>query len=291
MGQLYGCAILAGLWLAILPLRAARWVYGPYGFEKEFMFNAGWFGLPAQPAGAILDRLLTVRALIALGVLTLVLQTVLDPMTGLRRLASIGSWLDGLILLVIAPVGVVLLTPILILIARQGHKASTAKAALRPLLTGLFSALLLATLIFLGASGAMDTIFDTNTITTLAGALAMLMLVLFLIGAAYLVQRNGLCGRKTSDLTWLIAPVLSVWSAWWLAVIKLTMSAEELGLAPLANFARGLDRWQDTLAILATPVAVSVVAAMEIRTLRGTGLSFRTRRVMMWHGDVADRRS
>lgn len=279
MGQLYGWAFVAGTWVALLPLRAARRVYGPYGFEKEFKFNPGWFGLPGQPTGAILDRLLTARALIALGVLTLILQAVLDPVTGLRRLASIGSWIDGLILLAIAPVGVVLLVPILILLARPGHKAATAKAAVRPLLTGLFSALFLATLTFLSASGAIDRMNDVHSIWTVVGALVVLMLILFLIGAAYLVQRNGLCGRKTTDLTWLIAPVLGMWCAWWLGIIKLTMSAADLGLVPLANFTPGIERWQDTLAVLATPVTVSVLAAIEISALRRAGLRFRTRSV------------
>src|ERR1044072_5633162 len=97
-------AMINAIWL--FPLRAARWVYGPYGFEKEFKFNPGLFGLPDQPASAILDRLLTARALIALGVVTMVLYVIFDPLTGLRRLASIGSWIDSLLFMVITPVGI-----------------------------------------------------------------------------------------------------------------------------------------------------------------------------------------
>lgn len=285
MGQLYAFVFVAGFRVALLPLRAARLVYGPFGFEKEFKFNAGWFGLPAQPAGAILDRLLTARALVALGVLTLIVQIALDPMSGLRRLASVGSWIDGLILLAIAPVGVVLIVPVLILAARAGHRWETAKGAARPLLTGLFSAFLLGTLSYLGATNAVDKIADAQAIWMPFALLVILMLILFLIGAAYLVQRNGLCARKTSDLTWLIAPVLGMWCAWWLAIIKLTMSAADLGLVPLATFPRGIERWQDTLAILATPVTVSVLAGLEIRQLRSAGLRFRTRRRIATYAD------
>lgn len=99
----------------------------------------------------------------------------------------------------------------------------------------------------------------------------LLWIMLFFIAAAYLAQRNGLCAKKNSDLAWLIAPLISVWSAWWVAAVKIGSPPPE----PLA-----LGPWQHVFSTLATPITVTVLGAVEIRRLRARGLRFRERKYL-----------
>ncbi len=283
---LYLLVFRFALWVGFSPLRLAGRIYGRYGFAREFQFRAGDVGLPDEPANTVLERLLTARALIALGVLTIAVQAVLDPPSALRKLASIGSWQDGLVVLLTAPVGISLLAPLLVVLARGGHRARTARALVRPVATGLFSALLL---VIVAAppipvvTGTLDRIVGWLSqgvlrvpLVAMAGdervppvlLFPLLWVLLFFVGAAYLAQRNGLCARKDHDLLWLLAPLLSVWSSWWIALTKLGAPPEQLA---------ALEPWEYTLSWLATPVTVTVLAAVEIRKLRADGIRFRTR--------------
>lgn len=293
MGLLYFFALILGWKVATAPLKAARFIYGDFGFSREFRFRASQIGIPDQPTDAVLERILTTRALVALGLLTLAIQCVLDPPTALARIASVGAWADGLVVLLTAPVAIVLVIPVLVVIARPEHRSATARAGVRPMGTGVFSALLLliVALPLPGLTGWLDTAARAATNDTIRVPLITIMtttmvnedglhpvllfvllwIMLFFIAAAYLAQRNGLCAKKNSDLAWLIAPLISVWSAWWVAAVKIGSPPPE----PLA-----LGPWQHVFSTLATPITVTVLGAVEIRRLRARGLRFRERKYL-----------
>jgi hypothetical protein len=291
LGPLYFFAFVLGWKIATTPLKTARLIYGDFGFSREFRFKASQVGIPDQPTDAVLERILTTRALVTLGLLTLAVQCVLDPPTALARVASVGAWADGLVVLLTAPVAIVLLVPVLVVIARPGHRSATARAGVRPMVTGVFSALLLliVALPVPGLTSWLDTAARAATNDTIMVPLTRIMtstmvndgslhpallffllwIMLFFVAAAYLAQRNGLCAKKNSDLAWLIAPLVGMWSAWWVAAVKIGSPPPE----PLA-----LKPWQHVFSTLATPVTVTVLGAVEIRRLRAHGLRFRERR-------------
>jgi hypothetical protein len=293
LGPLYVFALVLGWKVALTPLKAARLIYGDFGFSREFRFTTSQVGLPGQPTDAVLERILTARALVALGVLTLAVQCVLDPPSALVRVASLGTWVDGLVVLLTAPVAIVFLMPLLVIIARPGHRSATARAGARPMVTGVFSALLMLVVVLPvpGLTGWLDaaaraatngsiriplitvvtttTVGDNNVHPVLLFVLPWIML--FFVAAAYLAQRNGLCAKKNSDLAWLIAPLISTWSAWWVAVTRIGAPPPE----PLA-----LGPWQHVFSTLATPITVTALGAVEIRRLRARGLRFRERRYL-----------
>ncbi|WP_134045893.1 hypothetical protein [Amycolatopsis arida] len=132
-----------------------------------------------------------------------------------------------MVVLIVAPVAIVVLVPVLVAVARPGHRARTARAALPPVLTGLFSTplLVVVALPVPGVTPALDHLVAGLSqgalrvpLVTLAVedthpmlVLGLLWMLSFFVAVACLTQRNGLCARQDNDLVRLIAPLLSVW--------------------------------------------------------------------------------
>jgi len=277
------------------PFAFARWVYGDYQLLKVLKFQTDMLPKNVQPdSGALVDqaleRVLTTRALIALGLLALIVRIVLDPVDGFGHLGDMWDDImtDGFLVLYIAPYAVLVLFPLLVLAARPEHRKATARAFVAPVVTAVFTQVFLVVMMPQQEWFAVDAVravvrfvtFDRLsmpvttsafsselTVGTVLFAFFVVWLALVALAAAYLGHRNGLC-RDHARLP-VLAPVVAVVVVWTSLILKFVWDHPDPGWA-------GLDGWKLIVATYCTPVAATIVAAYELRQLaKKQGITFR----------------
>ena len=275
------------------PFTVARWVYGDYKLLNLLRFRTDMLPKDVQPdSGSLLDkaldRVLTTRALIAIGLLALVVRIVLDPVDGLGHVGEMWDdiFTDGFMVLIIAPIAVVLLAPLLVLAARPEHRRATARAVVAPAVTAVFSMVLLCVFFPVPVPLLTDAVRAVVRLVTfdsvpmplvdfeldgstwrwwyLVVGFVLVWLGLFVLAAAYLCHRNGLC-RDHSRLP-VLAPVVAVIVVWATVILKFAWG--------FPGFA-GLTGWKLVVTAYCTPVAATLAAAYELRKLAKNGVTFR----------------
>jgi hypothetical protein len=275
------------------PFAFARWVYGDYQLFKVLKFQTDMLPKGVQPDnGSLVDqaleRVLTTRALIALGLLALVVRIVLDPVDGFGHLGDMWDDImtDGFLVLYIAPYAVLVLFPLLVLAARPEHRRATARAFAAPVVTAVFTQVFLVVMVPQQEWFAVDATravvrfvtFDSlpmplttsafsgdATVGTVLFAFFSVWLGLVALAAAYLGHRNGLC-RDHTRLP-VLAPVVAVVVVWTSLILKFAWAFP--GWA-------GLDGWKLIVTAYCTPVAATIAAAYELRQLaKKKGVTFR----------------
>jgi len=275
------------------PFAFARWVYGDYQLFKVLKFQTDMLPKNAQPQnGALVDqaleRVLTTRALIALGLLALIVRIALDPVEGVGHLGDMWDDImtDGFLVLYIAPYAVLVLFPLLVLAARPEHRSATARAFVAPVVTAVFTQVFLVVMFPQQEWFAVDAVravvrlvtFDRLSMPLTTSAfggdvtVGTGLLVLFIVwlsavalAAAYLGHRNGLC-RDHARLP-VLAPVVAVIVVWTSLILKFAWAFP--GWA-------GLDGWKLIVTAYCTPVAATIAAAYELRQLaKRQGVTFR----------------
>lgn len=267
--------------IVVSPYLAARAIYG----RAKVPWDVAWRDIPsAEAVDAVLERLLTVRALIAIGLLTLVFRLTYDPTFTWSRLARweldalYRGMIDGLALMFFGPYLVLAVLLVLVACARREYRGRALRAARRPVIVALVTA---AVMIWLWTHrSAVTTFFDRigakkpvtlpliGRIAPGSPAWSVSLLVLawfgvFFLIAAFLVHRNGLGAGPGLPL---LPPLVTVGAVWLLVVLGLT---EPSGTS-------GLTGWRYLLDTYATSVAATVLAIAEIiRLRRRYGIGFR----------------
>lgn len=271
--------------ILVSPYLAARAIYGPGKFAPDVLDEATR-GIPgAEAADSVLKRLLTARALIAVGLLVLVFRLTYDPTFTWSRLAR---WelealyqgvIDGLVLMFFGPYLVLAVLLVLVALARREFRGRALRAARRPGIVAFGTAVVMVWLWTHRA--AVKAFFDRlgagRPVTLpLIGRIApedsavwsvfLLVIVwfgLFFLIAAFLVHRNGLGAGRGLPL---LPPLVTVGAVWMLVVLGLTEPSSSSGLTG----------WRYLLDTYATSVAATVLAIAEIiRLRRRYGIGFR----------------
>lgn len=255
------------------PFTAARWVYGPYGFESVLLQVGLGRGIPGGEAfDVVLERILTARALLAVGAFAFLVQLTLVTKDGLAWFAD---WLlealaDGVRVMLLAPVPILLIIVILVAIARPGHRLESTRAALRPIVVGMLSLALSVALLRLwpplAESGVLERIRDGQPVSApvigavpplleVAMLIALCWICMFVLAGAYLVHRNGLAAGREMPL---LPPLAAITLVWLLPIAKAWVGALDVHVT----------EWQEAAGTLGAPLAVTLLAALEIVRLR-----------------------
>ncbi|GHF26993.1 hypothetical protein GCM10017786_71490 [Amycolatopsis deserti] len=274
------------------PFWLARQLFGPYQLLNLFKFSTKALPSPLRPDDTIgeavdvtLERVLTSRALVAAGLLTLVLRFAVDPRGAVEHVdeAFNDALTDGFFVLIIAPIAVVLLVPVLIAISRD--RAETARAGLWPIGVGVFGFALLCAFFEVPVPPVRDAVravirfvtFDSfpmplidlevEKLTPLAAG-ALVWLLLFVVAAAYLAHRNGLARRGFRQRRRLavLAPLVSVVVVWTTLICKFAWDFPGFD---------GLSGWRLAVIAYSTPVAATLVAGYELRRLAREEITLR----------------
>ncbi|UQS27050.1 hypothetical protein L1857_31750 [Amycolatopsis thermalba] len=274
------------------PFWLARKLFGPYELLNLFKFSTKALPSALRPDDALgqavdvaLERVLTTRALVAAGLLALVLRFAVDPRGAVQHLdeAFDDALTDGFFVLIIAPIAVVFLVPLLVAISRE--RTETARAGLWPVGVGVFGFALLCAFFEVPVPPVRDAVravirfvtFDSfpmplidlevERLHPLAGA-ALVWLLLFVVGVAYLAHRNGLARRGFRQRRRLavLAPLVSVVVVWTTLICKFAWD--------FPGFA-GLSGWRLAVIAYSTPVAATLVAAYELRQLARAEITLR----------------
>ncbi|MER5639035.1 hypothetical protein ABT095_18970 [Kitasatospora sp. NPDC002227] len=252
----------------VLPWRLARVVYGPYRSMRVSAsgvtetVGAGLFDPYARPivtevvaetVDPVVERLLTPRALLGLGILLHLVRLVTGTWASKDLLGAVFGE-DGIVMMLTGPIALVLGCVPLIALAYPGTRGLVARSVARPLLVGLITVA-----VFIGMVEAADQ--SSELAATLAGVV-MLWFGPFYLCVIYLVHRNNFAVRAHP----LARPLVAVPLVW------LTL----LGHVTLVDTKAPGPHGAELVALLAGPVGVTVTAVIEVVRLRTRhGVGFR----------------
>lgn len=220
----------------------------------------------------MLERLLTARAVVAVGALAFLIQLTLLTRDGLAWLADwlLAAMVDGVQVMVFAPAPILVIIAALVVIARPGLRLATLKAACRPIAISVGSLALSLGLLTLwpplNRSGALERMIHGDAVSVpvlgvipaiVTGVLviAFCWACLFLFAGAYLVHRNGLAARRELPL---LPPLATISVVWLLLIAKVWVGTPDARVTG----------WQDPARAYGTPAVVTLLATLEILRLR-----------------------
>ncbi|MFF2950282.1 hypothetical protein ACFVVU_02830 [Kitasatospora sp. NPDC057965] len=246
----------------LLPWRLASRVYGPYRMMRltasgvTAAVGADVLGPYAQPVvtraaaqtlDPVVERLLTPRALLGLGIVLFLVRTVTGTWTsGDLLIELIGE--DSVVMLLTGPIALLLACVPLVLLAYPGTRRQVGRLVARPLLVGVFTAVVFVVMM-------------RSALLPLAGVL-LLWLAPFNLCVLYLVHRNSFAVRAHPLVRPLVATLLV-----WLTALGHVLFVDRDGTST---------HGAALVALVAGPVGVTVTAVIEIVLLRRRhGVGFR----------------
>lgn len=268
------------------PVGFACRLYGPFGLHT-LPLQLGLTAVRSDPpravvpggeaADIVLQRVLTARAVLAAGLITLLVRAslVLE-----WQWSWLGAWIvstleRGAFVMVLAPVAVFAVVALMLSTARPRQRRGMLRASRQPL------ALAAGTLVFAGfllfvstdrtdrLTPVLEWLRAVNPVPNwllgivlvLVGTAFVFWFVVFLVCTTYLIQRNGLSRQRSLPL---LPP---------LVITTVTVLLAVFGVGGDG----GLDGWREVLHRLGPPLAVGAVSAFEIRLLkRRYGVDFRS---------------
>ncbi|MFE6866378.1 hypothetical protein ACFVFS_07460 [Kitasatospora sp. NPDC057692] len=238
----------------LLPWRLAGRVYGPYRMMRltasgvTAVVGAEFLGPAVQPIATraaaetldpVVERLLTLRALLGLGIVLYLVRAVTGTWTTGDLLTELIG-VDSVVMLLTGPIALVLGCVPLLLLAYPGTRRRVGRLIVRPLLVGLFTAVVFVVMM-------------RSAFFPLAGLL-MLWLAPFNLCVLYLVHRNSFAVRAHP----LVRPLVAVPLVWLTA----------LGHVLFVDTKGASTHGPALVALLAGPIGVTVTAVVEIVLLR-----------------------
>ena len=255
------------------PYLLARAVYGR-GAAAEQLVNAGTRHLPGGNIAQVLaEKIPSVRALVAVGLLVTALRAVVDPDRTWRvpfrwAYATIkDAFIQGAMVMLAAPFVVLVLAAVLVAVARRGHRGAVLRAVVRPAVVSVCGGAVVTLLIvhhvavwhFLGRLTAGKPVYlpplgRVNVDDHLSLQIILCWLMLFVLIAPLLVHRNGVGTGRSLPL---LPPLATIGVVWLLLLFGLS-----------GDPAAGLTGWRPALDVYGTPVTATLIAVAEILWLR-----------------------